>query len=393
MKNFKALNTASVSIFIANLLDHFDSNLYAFMVPIMSPLFFPDQSYIVQLILGYSFLLTSSITRPVGVILFGYLIGKRFNVNILLKITLLGVGISTFLIGILPTYNQVGYFAALLLFFIRLLGGLFAQGEKTIVSIYCAKNVKTNAGFEIAVIGGCALASLVGVYITPAFWRLPFLAGGFLAFYAFFLRSNIKLDNLNISYKKQVHSWLFIALATICGGLYYVTYDLIFVFLNAFVPMITNITHTTMMQWNTIIMLIDMMLFVPMMYVVPKFNLYKIKNITLLMLAIPAIPFFMLLSEANLAFVLFVRLWIAFWGVMFSTVMNVHLLSLSKYNNNYLVIGLTNALGVGLIGRSTTSLCLWGYSVTGVVWFPGAYLTAVALLALILNVINKANQE
>ena len=101
-----------MSLILANTLDHFDTNLYSFMAPIMAPLFFPQQNAIVQLILAYSFLATSSVTRPLGVLLFGSL-AKRYDPWKTLQLTLIGVGMTTFAMGCLPTYASIGPYSVL----------------------------------------------------------------------------------------------------------------------------------------------------------------------------------------------------------------------------------------------------------------------------------------
>lgn len=417
------LSRKNISIILANVLDHFDANLYGFIAPIMAPLFFPKQEPIIQLILAYSFLATSSITRPIGVLIFGWL-AARYDPCKILRITLIGVGISTFMMGCIPTFSSAGYYSALILLCIRIIGGIFAEGEKTIASLYLLENqthkkaIMTNAWLGSSVIFGCAMASWAATYVSEYTWRIPFWCGGLLALYALFLRYSTQSPMLSSSRKRgsikaptfgnstggsiniigngsSVSSFALpeddkpslrsILTVIFTGGLYYITYDLSFVLMNTFVPLITHITRETMMQWNTTLLLFDMFLFIPVAYLVWNRNVCTIKRLSVMMLALPAIPMFHFMQDASLAYVLFVRFWIVIWGVVFTCVLNVHLLSLFPNKNKYLWIGLGSATGIALIGRSTSALCLWGWHETHLSAVPGIYLCIVAMTVWLLS--------
>ena len=426
----RTTNRRNTSIILANVLDQFDSNLYGFIAPIMAPLFFPKQEPIVQLILAYSFLATSSITRPIGVLIFGWL-ATRYNPWSVLRITLIGVGLSTFLMGCIPTFSSVGYYSVLILLWVRIIGGIFAQGERTIASIYILEDqsnkhaVMTNAWFESSVVVGCAMASWAASYVSEYTWRIPFWCGGVLALYAVFLRYSkpvilresaatdrhpregedpfilcntsqnpfddkamdprLREDDGLETHANNRPSLRSILLVIFAGGLYYVTYDLSFVLLNTFAPLITNISRETMMFWNTTLLLFDMFLFVPLAYVIRHRHIATIKKLSVIMLALPAIPFFYFMKDASLLYVLFVRFWIVFWGVVFSCVLNVRLLQLFPHKHKYLWLGLGGSVGSALIGRSTSALCLWGWHKTHVAAVPGVYLCVIATVVWLLS--------
>ena len=107
---FLILNNRDISILIGNMLDHFDAGLYGFLAPILAPLFFPDHDYVVQLILAYSILATTLITRPIGAIVFS-IIARRQGPLSALSLSLMGAAISTALMGGIPTYETIGWTA------------------------------------------------------------------------------------------------------------------------------------------------------------------------------------------------------------------------------------------------------------------------------------------
>ena len=90
--------------------------------------FFPSDDIFVSTALAYTVYAVGFVTRPVGGILFGHF-GDRIGRKPLLVMTLLIMGISTFLIGLIPNYAAIGVAAPLLLLLLRLLQGIGLGGE------------------------------------------------------------------------------------------------------------------------------------------------------------------------------------------------------------------------------------------------------------------------
>ncbi|MEO9135530.1 MAG: MFS transporter [Casimicrobiaceae bacterium] len=90
--------------------------------------FFPSSDIFVSTALAYTVYAVGFVTRPVGGVLFGHF-GDRIGRKPLLVLTLLIMGISTFLIGLIPNYAAIGITAPLLLLVLRLLQGFGLGGE------------------------------------------------------------------------------------------------------------------------------------------------------------------------------------------------------------------------------------------------------------------------
>ena len=93
-------------------------------------MYFPDEDKVVQLISAFGVFAAGYLMRPIGGALFGY-IGDKFGRKKALIISVLMMAIPTTLIGFLPTYENIGWYAALLLIILRLLQGLSVGGEFT----------------------------------------------------------------------------------------------------------------------------------------------------------------------------------------------------------------------------------------------------------------------
>ena len=162
----KTFSKRDLSILIGNLLDHFDNALYGFLAPIFAPLFFPEYDTIIQLILVYSFMATSAITRPLGAFIFG-MIARKFGPLISMSYSLTGVAIGAIFIGLIPTYDTIGQWAAILLLVIRFIKGIFAAGENAIVKLYILENKDDKSAFKASYI--YQGSSMIGADLSSLF--------------------------------------------------------------------------------------------------------------------------------------------------------------------------------------------------------------------------------
>lgn len=151
--------------------------------------------------LGISFLF-----RPLGAILAGHL-GDRMGRKPVLVITLLGMGIATMLMGLLPTYHAIGIAAPILLVLLRILQGMSAGGEWGGAALLTVEHAPLGRrGFfgsfpQIGVPSGMALATifmliLSSVLTTEQFlawgWRIPFLSSVILIVIGYFIRRAVE---------------------------------------------------------------------------------------------------------------------------------------------------------------------------------------------------------
>ena len=106
-------------------IEWYDFFLYGTAAAIIFPkAFFPaDMPYMIALIASFSTFAVGFLARPLGGIVFGHF-GDRVGRKQTLVIALMIMGASTTLIGLLPTYETIGYFAPLVLVFLRFVQGL-----------------------------------------------------------------------------------------------------------------------------------------------------------------------------------------------------------------------------------------------------------------------------
>src|SRR5262245_25895692 len=125
----RSLIEAIVASTVGTTIEWYDFFLYGTAAALVFPkIFFPEADPFTGQILSFSTFTVGFVARPLGGVLFGYM-GDRIGRKSALVTTLLLMGISTLVIGFLPTYAEIGVAAPLLLTLLRFLQGLGVGGE------------------------------------------------------------------------------------------------------------------------------------------------------------------------------------------------------------------------------------------------------------------------
>src|ERR1700739_693664 len=121
--------TVAFASTIGTTIEWYDFILYGVVTPlVLNKLFFPNFDPVVGTLLAYTTFLVGFISRPIGGIIFGHY-GDRIGRKTVLILTLVIMGMATFLIGLLPTYASVGIWAPILLLLLRVFQGIGIGGE------------------------------------------------------------------------------------------------------------------------------------------------------------------------------------------------------------------------------------------------------------------------
>jgi len=190
---------------VGNALEWFDYGLYGYFAAIISSQFFPSKDPVTALMLTFIVFGVGFVMRPIGGLIFGHYADKVGRRNALTWTVIL-MGISTFAIGCLPTYAQVGILAPVLLAVCRLLQGVSTGGEwGSCMSFLAEYATPHNRGFIVSwsqfsiavglLLGsgsGALLSSLLSPEAMNAWgWRLPFWSGMLIAMYGFYVRRKV----------------------------------------------------------------------------------------------------------------------------------------------------------------------------------------------------------
>ncbi len=207
VRSSKDLTRAAVSGWLGTALEFMDFQLYSLGAALVfHQIFFPEQSAAMALILAMGTYGAGYVARLAGAFFFGKM-GDSIGRKRVLFITITMMGICTTLIGVLPTYAQVGILAPVLLVTLRSVQGFGAgaeiAGAGTMLAEYAPKGKRGIISSLVAMGTNCGTLSATAIWAFMFFWldrsellewgwRIPFLASAVVMIFAIWLRLNLK---------------------------------------------------------------------------------------------------------------------------------------------------------------------------------------------------------
>ncbi len=196
---------AAVAAWIGSALEYYDFFIYGTAAALVfNKVFFPDSDPATGTLLAVATFGVGYAARPVGAFILGH-VGDRFGRKRVLVFTLLLMGVSTFLVGCLPTYDQVGVLAPVLLVVLRLLQGLSASGEQAGANSMTLEHAPprrrgyytsftlsgTQAGQILATAAFLPVAALPEDALLSWGWRVPFWASALVVVVGYVIRRRL----------------------------------------------------------------------------------------------------------------------------------------------------------------------------------------------------------
>src|ERR1044071_5993765 len=187
---------------VGNVIEWYDFYIFGSLAAVLSVKFFEKSHPVAALLSTIALFTARFLIRPLGAFLFGWL-GDRVGRKYTFLVTLTGMGIGTGVIGLIPTFDQIGVAAAITLFVLRMVQGLCLGGEYGGAITYVAEHVSDERrgfytgwlqtsptlGIVVAVAGVLGTRTYLG---NDAFnewgWRIPFLISFLLVAIAIYIR-------------------------------------------------------------------------------------------------------------------------------------------------------------------------------------------------------------
>src|SRR2546423_1451994 len=198
-KNFR---TVIVAASVGNVIEWYDFYIFGSLAAVLSVKFFEKSHPVAALLSTIALFTAGFLIRPVGAFLFGW-VGDRVGRKYTFLITLTGMGVGTGVIGLIPTFDQIGVAAAFLLFALRMIQGLCLGGEYGGAITYVAEHVSDERrgfytgwlqpsptlGIVVALAVVLATRGGFGEEVFNAWaWRVPFLVSFLLVAIAIYIR-------------------------------------------------------------------------------------------------------------------------------------------------------------------------------------------------------------
>ncbi|MGG0287321.1 MFS transporter [Peribacillus butanolivorans] len=201
----KQMRRILIASLVGSSIEWFDYFLYGTVAALVfNQLFFVNEDPTIGLLLSYASFALAFFIRPFGGVIFSH-IGDRIGRKKTLVLTLSLMGVATFGMGLLPTYQAVGIWAPILLITLRLVQGLGIGGEwggALLLAVEYAPAEKRGLfgaipqmGVTIGMLLGTIALSIMTLLPESAFmtwgWRLPFIFSALLVFFGLWIRKGI----------------------------------------------------------------------------------------------------------------------------------------------------------------------------------------------------------
>src|ERR687896_130441 len=200
-----SINQVALSGLVGATVEWYDFFLYGTAAALVfGQLFFPSSDPLVGTIAAFGSFAFGYLSRPVGAVVFGHY-GDKIGRKAILVLTLLIMGIATFLIGLLPTYDTIGILAPILLVVLRICQGIGVGGEWGGAALMVVEHAPddrrgfygswpqmgSSAGNLLAAGSFAAVSSLPEEQFLTWGWRIPFLLSAILIAVGLFIRLKI----------------------------------------------------------------------------------------------------------------------------------------------------------------------------------------------------------
>lgn len=206
---------ASLASFFGTFLEFYDFTLFGYLAPIIGPLFFPSTNPTTTLLYYFAVFGTGFAMRPIGSLFFGWL-GDIWGRRNTFMIPIILMAFASLFMGLLPTYQEVGIWAPVLLVILRLFQGFSLGGEwGGGITMVAELAPKERRGFFVGIVqmsqSGLLTTGLLTLFSSTmsktAFatygWRILFIIGVIIAIIGFYIRIRLTETPIFDEVRKQ----------------------------------------------------------------------------------------------------------------------------------------------------------------------------------------------
>jgi MHS family proline/betaine transporter-like MFS transporter len=359
-------------------LELFEFSLYGIYSQLFSSIFFASSVPALGLFYSFSIFAVGFLARPIGALILGHIGDKYGRIKALLAAALL-MSISTFAIGLLPTYQQIGILAPIALLILRIAQGLSVGGEYVGANVYLSESLTNRRELAGAIVAASGMSGTLFAiflsFLSFSFcegdwkWRVPFLFSILIGVVGLYIRFQLQetksfsnaVKQGNIlrypfwgvvkNYPKNLFSIFLI------GGTNGILTFTLIVYMNVFVTTNCHLLAEESLCINFIAVIFFITSCLTIGYkATPKYTKLILFVLSGLMIGL-SMPIYLLLLTKHKVFILLGEILLAIIAGGFSGMINSFMCSLLPVNIRYSGIAFGYSMGVAIFGGTVPIIC------------------------------------
>ncbi len=345
-------------------IEYYDISLYGYMAPILTQIFLPKLDKLTAYFYYFTFEVLAALCQIVGSYYFGKM-GDREGRKKALFFSMFGTSIITFLIVIIPTYNNIGIYAALLFALCRAAQSFFLGGEYNGGAIYCLEHEEDKSN-HIAISGlygastvfGVLIAALVATLIMQIdkdYFRLAYCLSLVFAITTYFIRLRmvetpefmrlhlVLTSNSNVKFNKII--FFSIILASILSGILYGMPTRI---VNVILPIALDVSPVRIMTINCFTIVLYMFFLAFIGVILKNYSPSVLMKFAAILIVVFTVPAIALIETKQIIFIIITKVIFAVLSAFLIAPLHAWTQSISQTKNRYLYV--STAYSIGKLG-------------------------------------------
>ncbi len=384
---------------IGNTIEYYDFALIGFLAVAIGKNFFPSSDPFLSILWAFAAFAAGMVMRPLGGAIFGH-IGDKSSRKKALLLSIALMTLPTFIIGLLPTYSQIGFMAPVLLVLMRLLQGISVGGEYASSIVYLVEQAPANkrnifgAFVSAGAKAGMTLGSAVCATLFFAMdaheveswgWRIPFLLSLPLLVSGLWLRKSLsddfapKKDGIAPIIELAInHKATFVLLLSVASAIW-VQYYFVFIYLPTWLQGAAGVSQKEASLVSTVTIFSVLLGVFAAAYLSDKKGGWSILRVALVLSTLLSYPALWLMSHDFVWFGAFLIGGIlAFLQAPIYATVPMSLPRHLRASGSALVFG----LAAGVVGGLTPLLLGWLVKVSGSHLSPSMVMVLLSIIAL-----------
>lgn len=385
---------------VGNVMEWYDFAIYGFFARTIGSLYFPSEDPRTSLLAAYAVFAVGFFMRPLGAVLFGH-IGDRVGRGPALLWSVVAMAVPTFIMGLLPTYAEIGIWAALLMLICRMVQGLAVGGEFTSSAVFLAETADPGrrgaaaAWAAFGATGGILLGSAVGALVLNTLpleevvawgWRIPFLFGVLVGVAGYILRRRMPFDQpaaregfpmLRALREHPLALLQAVALTLVNAIAFY----LIYVYLIQWLKLAADMGARTALQINSLNMVILLGVVFVMARLSDRIGRKPILAGAAIGLLVFSWPLFALMQTGDVVLVFLGQLGFTLLIGSLGSVNAIMLCEVFPRHVRCSAVSAAYNVSVGIAGGTAPAVATWLIDVTGNTAMPAFYIMAAAAIS------------